>query len=351
MNVHVSYKLRRTPDIDKEMQHWTEKVQKRLQVFRPELVHLKGSVEQNSPREGVIVSLNLRLPSGQMAAQEAAPTPTAAIKAAFDDLLEQISRHKDLLRNSHRWRRRRAQEGVPKGEVPFEQTFAAVAPQTATAEDVRSYVNANLRRLKLYVEREISFREDSGQLEPDALSWQEVVDEAVARALDENVEKPDRIALEPWLYRLAIRALDEFELRLNQRLNENGSEVDIQGLRRRRSERASDEARLQYYQPDEAMTTESGIPDQRLSTPEQIAYSDEMISLVQFALRGASREDREAFILYGIEGFSLEEISTIVDRAPEQVRRSIENASEKLRRSLRVENSFKDKLLQHTEIH
>ena len=48
MNVHISYKVQRTPDIDKEIQHWTGKIQKRLQVFRPELVHLKGSVEQNS---------------------------------------------------------------------------------------------------------------------------------------------------------------------------------------------------------------------------------------------------------------------------------------------------------------
>ena len=76
MNVHISYKVQRTPDIDKEIQHWTEKIQKRLQVFRPELVHLKGSVEQNSPREGTTVSLNLRLPSGQMAVHESAPLPS-----------------------------------------------------------------------------------------------------------------------------------------------------------------------------------------------------------------------------------------------------------------------------------
>jgi len=82
MNVHISYKLQRTPDIDKEMQHWTAKIQKRLQVFRPELIHLKGLLEQNSAREGITVSLNLRLPSGQMAAQESAPTPAAALKAA-----------------------------------------------------------------------------------------------------------------------------------------------------------------------------------------------------------------------------------------------------------------------------
>src|SRR5438309_5800097 len=146
MNVHISYKLQRTPDIDKEMQHWTGKIQKRLQVFKPELVHLKGSVEQNSPREGATVSLNLRLPSGQMAVQESAPTPSAAIKAAFDDLLNQVRRHKDLLRSSHRWRRRGSNNERTLREAPFEETIAAIPPLTASADDVRSYINANFRR-------------------------------------------------------------------------------------------------------------------------------------------------------------------------------------------------------------
>ncbi len=344
MNVHVSYKLRKTPDIDKEIQHWTGKIQKRLQVFRPELIHLKGSVEQNSPREGTTISLNLRLPSGQMAVRESAPTPAAAIKAAFDELLGQIGRHKELLRNSHRWRRRRATEGRPTPEVPFEQTLASIPPLTATADDIRSYVNANFRRLRLFVEREIYFRESSGQLEPDSLNWEEVVDEAVAQALDESIEKPDRMGLEPWLYRLAIRAMDEFE----SRLAEGEGDVNLQGLRRRRSERASDEPRLQFHQPDETTTTESGIADDRVSTPEAIAYSDEMITLVQFALRRASREDREAFILHAIEGFSVEEIAAIIDRKTEQVQDSIRNAREKLRHSFPINNPFKDKLLQHT---
>jgi len=343
MNVHVSYKLQRTPDIDKEMQHWTGKIQKRLQVFRPELVHLKGSVEQNSPREGATVSLNLRLPSGQMAVHESAPTPATAIKAAFDELLSQIGRHKELLRNSHRWRRRRAVEGRPAPGVPFEQTLASIPPLTATSDDIRSYVNANFRRLGLFVEREIFFRESSGQVEPGSLSWEEIVDEAVARALDESIEKPDRMALEPWLYRLAIRAMDDFE----SHPSETETDVHLEGLRRRRNERASDEPRLQFHQPDEAMTMESGIADQRISTPEEMAYSDEIITLVQFALQGASRPDREAFILHAIEGFSVEEISAITDRKPEQVEESIRCARERVRHSFPVNNTFKARLLQH----
>jgi RNA polymerase sigma factor (sigma-70 family) len=345
MNVHITYKTHKTPDIDKEIQHWITKIERRLQVFRPELIHLKGALEQNSPREGTVVSLNLRLPSGQMAARESAPAATAAIKAAFSDLLEQVGKHKEILRSSHSWRRHRALEGVPASEVPFEETFAAVAPQTATSEDVRSYLNASLRRLRLFIEREIYFRENLGDLGSGAVSVDEILDEVVARALDDKIEKPDRIGLEAWLYRLAIRSLDDF----SQSATSN-EEVDIQGSRRSqgRNDTDGDEARLQFYQPDETITAENGIADQRASTPEQIAYSDEMISLVQFALRRAKRPDREAFILFAIEGFSVKEIATIVDRPPEHVRESIHNAREALRLGLPVENRLKDKLLQQT---
>jgi len=344
MNLHVSYKLPKTPDIEKEIQHWAGKIQKRLQVFKPELVHLKGSVEQNSAREGATVSLNLRLPSGQMAVQESAPTPSAAIKAAFDDLLNQVRRHKDLLRSSHRWRRRGSNNGRALREAPFEETIAAIPPLTASADDVRSYINANFRRLRIFVESEIAFREASAQLEPDLLNWEEVMDEAVARALDENVDKPDRMALEAWLYRLAIRAMDEFE----SALAEGNSDVHLEAIRWRRNELASDEPRLQFHQPDESMTAESSIADNRISTPEEIAYSDEMIKLVQFALHAAARHDREAFLLHAIEGFSLEEIAAITDRTSVQVEQSILIAREKLRRAVPINNPFKQRLVQRT---
>jgi RNA polymerase sigma factor (sigma-70 family) len=344
MNVHISYKVQKTPDIDKEIQHWTAKVQKRLQVFRPELVHLKGLIEQNTPREGTTVSLNLRLPSGQMAAQESAPAPTAAVKAAFDDLLSQIGRHKELLRNSHRWRRRRTAEGRTETEVPFEQTLASVPATTASSEEIRSYVNANLRRLSLFVERELLLRESSGQLQSDSFVPEEIVDEAVARALDEKVEKPDRLGIEPWLYRLSIQAMDD----LAERMSNGDSEVNLQGLRRRRNERASDEARMQFHQPDEAMTTESGIADRRASNPEEIAYRDEMIALVQFALKGAEPRDREVFILHALEGFSVEEIAAITDQKLENIRLAMDRARDKLRHALPVNNPLKKKLFQKT---
>jgi RNA polymerase sigma factor (sigma-70 family) len=344
MNVHFSYKLSRSPDIDREIQHGTEKVRKRLQVFRPELVHLKGSVEQNSSREGIVVSLNLRLPSGQMAAQETASNAATAIKAAYESLLSQIGKHKELLRNSHKWRRRRTVEGRPLPQVPFEQTVASVPPLTATPDDVRTYVNANFRRLHLFVERELYFRESSGDIESEAISAEEIVDQAVADALDDNVEKPDRIGIEPWLYRLAIRAVDDLVARRPQ----GETEIELRGIRQRRRERASDEARLQYHQPDEAMTYESGIPDRGAPNPEEVAYTDEMVALVQLALAGAAPQDRETFVLHAIEGFTVEEIAAITDRNREEIEQSIARARERLRAGFATKNPFQKRLLQET---
>ena len=342
MNVHVSYKVQKTPDIEKEINTQTEKLRKRLQVFRPELIHLRGSVEQNSPREGFVVSLNLRLPSGQMAVQQKAAAAQAAIKGAFDDLSQQLNKHKALLRNSHRWPRwRRGTETRPETQVPFEQTLAAVQPQTISQDDIRSYVNANLARLERFVEREILYRESSDQIPPDSISKEEVIGEAIARALGDGGEKPERLALEPWLYRLAIRSLND----LASRSPEDLTSVHLEESARAQNVRGSDEPQLQFHQPDEMLTEENVIPNRGAATPEDIAYSDEMVSLVQFALEGLNSEDREAFLLHGIEGFSLEEISVITDRKMEDVGSSIAKAREHLRRSPPIANRFKEKLI------
>jgi RNA polymerase sigma factor (sigma-70 family) len=344
MNVHISYKLRKTPDLEKEINHLIEKLRKRLQVFRPELLHLKGVVEQNSPREGTTVSLNLRLPSGQMAAQSSAQTPLSAIKSAFDDLLQQITRHKDLLRSSHKWTRRRSVNSRPAAQIPFEQTLAAVQPSTISAEDIRSYVNANLSRLERFVERELYFREAAEQMVPDSVTKEEVVDEVIAYALGDGIDKPEKLALEPWLYRLAIHAIGD----LQARSSDHVVSIHLEDSARVPNVRASDEPELQFHQPDETLTRESVIADSRVATPEDIAYSDEMDRLMESALAAARPQDREVFILHTIEGFSVAEIAAITDRAPEAISASIIAAREHLRRSGPIAGGFQNRGFQDT---
>jgi len=341
MNVHVSYKVHKTPDIEKEISHQIEKIQKRLQVFRPDLLDLKAVIEENSAREGMIVSLNLHLPSGQLSAQAKAPSPTAAIKAAFDELIQQIGRHKDLLRSSHKWRRwRGGPQESPEPGVPFEQTLAAVLPLTISADDIGSYVNANLSRLERFVDRELYFRRADEEILEDGLSTSEVVNEVIARALGDH-DRPEKLSLEPWLYRLALQAMNE----MTARLHELESPVHLEDSRRRQNVEASDEPSLQFHQPDEGWTRESAIPDRRVSTPEQAAYSDEMIALVEAALRGVDRTDRETFLLYGIEGFSLVEIAAITGLHPEAVRESVQRARDCVRNAPSIASEFHQPLL------
>ena len=103
MNVHVSYKAGKTPDVEREFKHQIQKLEPRLQVFKPDLVHLHAVVESDN-RRGTSVSLNLRLPSGQMAAQRSGENALAAIKSGFADLISQLTKHKELLRGN--WTRK-----------------------------------------------------------------------------------------------------------------------------------------------------------------------------------------------------------------------------------------------------
>src|SRR5271157_5235900 len=293
MNVHVSYKISKTPDLEKLINQQVEKLGRYLQVFRPELVHLKGSVEENSAREGVVVSLNLRLPSGQMTSQESGPAATVAVKAAFEAVTEQLKKHKEVLRNRHKWARQRGPGRAAIETVPFEETIAAVRTEQISASDISSYINVNLLRLKRFIERELDSRENLG----------------------EQHDKPEPMKLEPWLYRLAKQAIA----------------------------RLSSEDRGERHFAEEDV-----IPDPAADTPEELAARRELISLVETTLRDAGRNEREAFILYTIEGFTLEEIADITNCSGEEVRASICRAREHLQRALPIKDPLKEKLVQYS---
>src|SRR5579863_5789374 len=346
MNVHISYRLPKVPSVEKDIQHQIEKVRKRLQVFRPELVHLKGAIEEVAPRAGTSVSLNLRLPSGQLSARISAPTAALAVRHAFEDLLQQVNKHKEMLRASHKWQRAKrgdaARATPPVGEVPFEETLAVVLLPAVSAEDVRSYVNANLPRLERFVEREIYFREAQSMLEPDAVTCAEVIDETIAAALSDGPEKPERLALEPWLYRLALRALDQ----LSRADETDGHAVHLEDSARPQNVKATYEPELQFHQPDEAITGETVIPFAHAATPEQIMASDEILRLIASALRDLGSGPREAFILHAVEGFTVGEITAITGFPSGRIVEFIAAAREHLRGAPGLAGEFHARMAQ-----
>jgi RNA polymerase sigma factor (sigma-70 family) len=350
MNVHVSYKVPKSSDLEQQFNQSSEKLSRRLQVFRPDLVHLHATVEEGPARSGFHVRLDLRLPSGDIASSGHADRVATAIKSSFDDLIEQVTKHKDRLRAQHQWPRqqRRGDGARPVKQVPFEETLAAVVPESVSQEDISTYINVNLPRLMRFVNRELRFRESNGELRADQLNPQEIVGEAIANALGQE-EKPEKFTLEPWLYRLSLNAIRN----LANRDGDGVETVHLEDTARGSQTNLSvedDDTFLHFHQPDDFVTRESLIPNRDVATPEETAASDEMVDMVEAALLGAGKEDREAFLLFGIEGFTVDEISVISNRPQEEVRKSIKSARELLRKNLPVPNEFKDKLLQQSKI-
>ena len=336
MNVHFTYKLDKSPAAEQYLQTQIDKLGPRLNVFNPDMVSLRGLIEV-APKSGFNVALNLRLPSGQLASRAAGVTLHAAIRSAFEDLGAQLGKHKDHLRSQYRYPEVRpgiggAERQAIAPQARFEDTVAAIRPAKVSSVDVNNFVNANLGRLRRYVERELTFRRDGGQVRLREVSVEEVVDEAIASALDERSPHPEKIALEPWLYRLSRSAMD----RLGNQIDSAANPARPSHVEGRPPLDANDEEMMQYYQPDASTPGESLIADQSGPSPEEEASRQELMTMVERSLHGVTPQQREAFLLFNMEGFRPAEIAAITGREIEQVQSDIKVAREHLRSSLAV---------------
>ncbi len=171
-----------------------------------------------------------------------------------------------------------------------------------------------------------------------------MVAEAIANALSDEFEKPERTKVEPWLHRLAREAIDSVAA------SDGGSStVSLEGRHGVQNVQASDEVRLQFHQPDDRLLEEDIIADSHADNPELMAVRQELIKLVQIALHDAGRPVREIFILHAVEGFNPEEIAVITNHPLEEVRASIRKARQHLQRALPLKDAFKNHLAKFTQ--
>lgn len=371
MNLHFSFKAdaAKTPDVERDLQLHAQKLGRFLSAYRPDLVHLHGTIDHLA-RAGYAVSLNLRLPTGQLAAQEEGQALQPAIKVAFAELTSQLKRHKQLIRNEHRWRRGRRPERGPVAELQetveravrgrsapprkpavssnhHDSSISAEVFESASLfqSDVRQYISGNLDRLQSFVERELRYREDNGELPRGSVSAPEVMDEVVVSALSAE-QAPEGFATERWIYRLALDSIQRLE-------SENGNGVDDLPLEEpvgTPNVQATDDDLLQYRQPGESHNREDFLRTSDSTNPEDEAAQDEMVEQIESALRGAHADERHAFVLYTIEGFTLLEIARVMERNYEHVKQLIQSAREQVIKRLPPSNALKQRLLEHSDV-
>jgi RNA polymerase sigma factor (sigma-70 family) len=371
MNVHVSYKASKTSDVENEFQHQLQKLEQRLQIFKPDLVHLHAVVERENNHSSS-TSLNLRLPSGQMMAQRSGENALAAVKSAFADLLSQVTKHKDLLRGHWTQKSLRKEGRARLTEMPLpvealpavekniqtelrhdlvhrgvvsELRNSAARTDAAVLADVEVWLGANLRVLEKFVDQELNFQVEAEQIREDQISREEVIDEVIVRALSHEDTRQQLLPLESWFHRLAVQAIRHLI-----HSNADTANISLDAPAGIQNVTGSDENVLQYHQPDDSLPEESVIRDESVRTPEEIMAGDEMVAQVDVVLREVQAHDREAFILFTLEGFTVDEISRLAGRPADQVRQSIHDARTHIQQKLPTQNQLRRSLLHHSRV-
>ncbi|HZS26205.1 MAG TPA: hypothetical protein VFB76_03175 [Candidatus Angelobacter sp.] len=361
MNAHVSYKAGKTPDVEREIQHQLQKLERRLHVFKPDLVHIRAIIDQENSRSAS-ASLNLRLPSGQMAAQRSGENALAAVKSAFADLFAQVTKHKDLLRGHWTRKATRRAGREPLAELPETPAPApaktevaqVAAPQlpsesvktdTAALRNIETWLSANLRKLEDFVDRELEFQVEAERIREGQITREEVIDEVIVSALSQEDGKTQLLSLESWFHRLAVRAIRRLIM-----TNADTAHISLDAPAGIQNVTGSDENVLQYHQPDDSLPEESIIRDQSVRTPEEIMAGDEMVAQLDIVLQEVHTHDREAFVLYTLEGFTVEEISRLAGRSADQIRESIRQARTHIQQKLPARNQLRQRLLHHSRV-
>jgi len=356
MNAHVSYKAGKTPDVEREFHHQLQKLQRRLHVFKPDLVKLRAVVDHETGRKAS-TSLNLRLPSGRMAAQKSGENALAAVKSAFADLFAQVTKHKELLRghwtgkSARRQTRARLEASPAPAKVAGAKAVSRVEPpvvaktDTAGVNNVETWLSANLQLLEAFVDRELEFQVEADRIREGQITREEVIDEVIVSALSQEDGKAQLLSLESWFHRLAVHAIRRLIT-----TNADTANISLDAPAGIQNVTGSDENVLQYHQPDDSLPEESIIRDQSVRTPEEIMAGDEMVAQLDIVLRGVQAEDREAFVLYTLEGFTVEEISRLAGRPADRVRESIRHARTHIQAKLPVQNQLRQSLLHHSRV-
>jgi len=184
------------------------RLQRRLRHFRPDLVQLHVKVERAARKEEYTGSARVYLPGRVLSARRnRSATPEGWLRAAFDDLEEQLSRYKARLRREHAHERRRAslpREAVEAYERALrEERELLDRALVGDREAFDGLAEEGLAGLRRAVEREL--------LRLGRPLTAEAVQQAVAEALSVGfrnlAHKPARWTVGGWLAWVAKRTL------------------------------------------------------------------------------------------------------------------------------------------------
>ncbi|HWP27086.1 MAG TPA: HPF/RaiA family ribosome-associated protein [Xanthobacteraceae bacterium] len=287
----VTRRLHRHPLLRERIRSKIRALERHLQRFPSDAVHLLVELERHPRKEEHRAVLTLRLPSHILHADKSAKSVIAALSSAVKALLKELKALKERLREEPQWKRKARRKQPAFAPAPGEDELA---PQSAA--DIRDAFFESHRPSLMRFARRAANR---GRSRDNPVSEREIA-ELVGEAKDKLAAMSGRQKLtseRAQIYRLVREAV-------TQREGSSGST------------RHSSWPSSAY----EGSTAQSGL-----------------LSAMDRALAALPTFEQEVFDLHYVEGFEPDEIAMITRKSASQVKEAIRTIDNQIRRSLRSE--------------
>jgi len=328
------------------------RLERRLQRFRPDLVHLFIYLNRPSRGRSYEARLTLRVPSNILHAEAEGPEASTALREAGSELERQLEKLKTQLRRESEWRRGRrsgaAREPAPRTAEAFATTPLEEPGLPESAKDViRRALEEEIPALRRYAARRL---EGEAAAAPDlpvrSLSASDIVGETAERILAAEISDMPAGKFLGWIYRICDETIAE-SLR---RLEEEGAAF-LQSAEEGRPEPSQAAAETDdAYDPEQPLyiiaklleespaRPEDALPDpSEVSIPAKAAEASDMAAYLRELASGWPAEDRKRFERFFYEGLEPFEIALVEGRAESEVRADLERLLERAGKQARAD--------------
>jgi ribosomal subunit interface protein len=340
----VTKNFRPHEQLNNKLREKISKLERHLQRFPRDAVHLVVGLEKQPRRPLFTAALTLRVPSNVLRSEKRAEDPVPALDRAVKALLRELADLKSALRREPFWKRKERRAGLRAARMlAFSPTpFPDGARPQSSTDVLRALIEQNHARLLRYVRRDIWHEVALGKIPPGAIDARGVVDEVTCRVLASPEDKPADLGFLLWFYRLARREL----ARRCQALQEQARETVSLEEPRVSPEDAEAAAGYEPEQPLDIVkqTLEPPvverrelIADGRTLPPDEALVQSELLEQMQKTANRWPKPEREAFELYFAEGFEPDEIGMVLGLTTRQAIELLDYIRGRLREIMRAE--------------
>jgi RNA polymerase sigma factor (sigma-70 family) len=320
------------------------KLERHLQRFPPDAVHLLIGLEKHPRRQLFTAALTLRVPSNVLRSEKQAADPVPALDHAVKALLREIADFKSALRREPVWKRKERRAALRAAKIqrfsPLPMADGA-GPQNKT-DVIRALIEQSHSRLLRYVRRHIWHEVALGKVRPGAIDARDVVDEVACRVLADPDEKPADLGFLLWFYRLARQELARRCQALQVQARETVSLEEPRAL-------PKDAEAAAGYEPEQSLDIVEHIleppvvqgreliSDSRAIPPDEALAQSELLEQMQKTANSWPTPERDLFELHFVEGFEPEEIGMVLGLSTRQANELLDNIRGRLREALLAE--------------